>query len=132
MKGLATAREDVLRAMDRDISPFSVDKVFNKDGTKAKSASWAMEEETLRRLTDAAVEKAGELCGRMRGGEIEASPGEDSAGSVCRYCDYRAVCRAGKQQGRKQEEEMTWEKIAGKNTLRESEKQRIMYEEKTP
>ena len=91
-----------------------------------------MEEDTLRRLTDAAVEKAGELCGRMRGGEVEASPYEDSAGSVCRYCDYRAVCRAGEQQGRKQEEEMTWEKIAGKNTLRESEKQRIMYEEKTP
>lgn len=132
MKGLATAREDVLRAMDRDISPFSVDKVFNKDGTKSKSASWAVEEDTLRRLTDAAVEKAGELCGRMRGGEVEASPYEDSAGSVCRYCDYHAVCRAGKQKGRKRNEEISWDEIAGKNTLRESEKQDIISKEKTP
>ena len=132
MKGLVTAREDVLRAMDRDISPYSVDKVFKQDGTVQKSATWALEEETLRGLTDAAVEKAGELCGRMRGGEIEASPGEDSLGSVCRYCEYRAICRAGTQKGRGRSEEITYQDIAGKNTLRENEKQRIMSEEKTP
>ena len=132
MKGLVTAREDVLRAMDRDISPFSVDKVFNKDGSVSKSASWAMEEETLRGLMDAAVEKAGELCGRMRGGEIEASPGDDSLTSVCRYCEYRAVCRAGTKKGQKQDDGITYQQIAGKNTLRESEKQGIISEEKTP
>ncbi len=122
MKGLVTAREDVIRAMDRDISPFSVDRVFNKDGSVSKSAAWAVEEETLRKLTDAAVEKAGELCGRMRDGEIEASPGDDSQGSVCRYCEYRAVCRAGVKKGREPEEKITWQDVAGKNTLRESEK----------
>ena len=122
MKGLVTAREDVLRAMDRDITPFSVDRVFNKDGSVSKTASWAMEEETLRKLTDAAVEKAGELCGRMRGGEIEASPGDDSPGSVCRYCEYRAVCRAVTKKSREPEEKITWLDVAGKNTLRKKEK----------
>ncbi len=122
MKGLVTAREDVIRAMDRDVSPYSVDKIFNKDGTVSKSASWAMEEETLRGLMEAAVEKAGELCSRMRDGEIEASPGEDSTGSVCRYCDYGAICRAGGKKGRIREQGVTYRDIVRKNTLRESEK----------
>ena len=122
MKGLVTAREDVIRAMDRDIIPFSVDKVFNKDGSVSKTNSWAMEEETLRGLMDAAVVKAGELCGRMRDGEIEASPGEDSSGSVCRYCEYGAICRAGAKQGRTRDTDITYQDIVRKNTLRESEK----------
>lgn len=132
MKGLVTAREDVLRAMDRDIVPYSVDNVFNKDGSVSKSASWAVDEETLRGLMDAAVEKAGELCGRMRDGEIAASPAEDSAGPVCRYCEYRAICRAGAKKGRAKESGTTYQDIVRKNTLRESEKQRIMTKEKTP
>ena len=91
-----------------------------------------MEEETLRGLMDAAVEKAGELCGRMRGGKIEASPAADAAGSVCRYCGYHAICRAGTQKGRERDDGITWQEIAGKNTLRESEKQGIICPEKTP
>ncbi|MBR3333169.1 MAG: PD-(D/E)XK nuclease family protein [Clostridia bacterium] len=122
MKGIVTAREDVLRAMDRDIMPFSLDRVLNKDGSVSKSAPWAMEEEKIRGLMDAAVEKAGELCGRMRDGEIEASPGEDPAGSVCRYCEYRAVCRAGGRKGRERDGEITYQDIAGKNTLRDGKK----------
>lgn len=119
MKGLVTAEPDVIRAMDRDRQPFSVDKVFKKDGTVLKSASWAVEEETLRGLTEAAAEKAGELCSRMRDGEIEASPGEDDAGSVCRYCEYRAICRTGGKKGRERDVNVTYQQIAGKNTLRE-------------
>lgn len=122
MKGLVTAREEVIRAMDRDVTPFSLDKVFNKDGTITKHASWAVEEETLRALMNAAVEKAGELCGRMRDGEIEASPGEDSVGSVCRYCEYRAICRAGTKNGHTAGSAVTYQDIARKNTLRDSEK----------
>ncbi len=132
MKGLVTAREDVLRAMDRDISPFSLDKVFNKDGSVGKNISWAMEEEKLRSLMDAAVEKAGELCGRMRGGEIRATPGEDPAGSACRWCEYGAICRAGFPDSRKPGMEITDLDAGGKNTLRESENERIIIPEKTP
>ncbi len=81
-----------------------------------------MEEKKIRALMDAAVEKAGELCGRMRAGEIEASPGEDHTGSVCRYCEYRAICRAGAQKGRERDGEITWQDIAGKNTLHDEKK----------
>ncbi len=118
MKGLVTAEEDLIRAMDRDVHPFSVDKVFNKDGTISKSASWAVEEKTLSGLMDAAVEKAGELCGRMRDGDIAAMPGEDSLGPVCRYCDYKAICRNGGRETRKLNTGITYQDIAGKNTLR--------------
>ena len=118
MKGLVTADEDVIRAMDRDVQPFSVDKVFNKDGTITKSASWAVEEKTLSGLMDAAVEKAGDLCGRMRDGDIAAMPGEDSAGPVCRYCEYSAICRNGGRETRKPDTGITYQEIAGKNTLR--------------
>ena len=115
MKGLVAAEEDVLQAMDRDVRPFSVDKVFKQDGTVLKSASWAVKEETLRELAEAAVEKAGELCERMRGGEIEADPGEDSQGPVCRYCEYRSVCRAAVKKGRERNEETTYQDIAEKH-----------------
>ena len=87
-----------------------------------KNAAWAVEEETLRGLTEAAVEKAGELCDRMRSGEIEASPGEDSAGSVCRYCEYRAICRRGDEKARERDTTITYRDVASKNTLRENEK----------
>jgi ATP-dependent helicase/nuclease subunit B len=132
MKGMVTADKDVLRAMDRDISPYSVDKVFNQDGSVSKNVSWAVGEDELRRRMDAAVEKAGELCGRMRGGKIAAAPGTDAVGSVCRYCDYHAICRAGTKKGRERDDGTGREQETGKNTLRESEKQGIMSSKKTP
>ena len=122
LKGLVTADEDVIRAMDRDVQPFSIDKVFNKDGTVSKNASWAVDENTLRGLMDAAADKAGELCGRMRDGEIEASPGEDHTGSVCRYCEYRTICRSGGREAHTRDAGITYQEIARKNTLRENEK----------
>ena len=128
MKGLVNAREDVVRAMDRDISPFSVDRVFNQDGSVSKSASWAVDEETLQGLAEAAELKAAELCGRMRDGEIAPAPAEDKSGSVCRWCEYRVICRAGKDSGRMRDDTVTYRDIAGgrkagqTNTLRESEK----------
>ncbi len=131
MKGVVNADRDVIRAMDRDISPLSVDKVFNQDGSVSKSAPWAMEEEELIRRMDDAAAKAGELCGRMRDGEIAASPAGDSAGSVCRYCEYQAICRAAAKKDRRQETEDDDREAVRKNTLRESEKQRIIAEEKT-
>ena len=122
MKGLVTAREEIVRAMDRDISPYSVDKVFNQNGTVSKSASWAVDEETLGALAGAATEKAGELCGRMRSGEIEAAPWGDRNTSVCSWCEYRAICRAGAEKARVRETGITFADLARKNTLRESEK----------
>ena len=123
MHGIVTAREEVVRAMDRDIAPFSVDKVFNQNGSVSKSAPWAVDEETLRGLTDAAAEKAAELCGRMRDGEIAPAPGGDGNDSVCRWCEYRILCHAGRENGPARDGSVTYADIAaGKNTLRENEK----------
>lgn len=121
MKGLVTGREEIIRAMDR-VSPFSLDKVFKADGSVQARAGWVVEEETMRGLTEAAVEKAAELCGRMRDGEIAAAPREDRNGSVCRYCEYHAVCRAGKDRALPRDPQTSFRDIAGKNTLREEEK----------
>ena len=126
MHGLVTAREDVVCAMDRDISPYSVDRVFNQNGSVSKSAGWAVEEETLRGLMNAAVEKAGELCGRMKDGEIKAEPAGEGDASVCRYCEYRGICHVRKTDCRPPEKEISFRDAAAgeqrKNTLRESEK----------
>ena len=126
MKGIVTAEEDVVRAMDRDIAPYSVDKVFNKDGSVSKSADWAVEEPIIRGLMDASEEKAGELCVRIRSGEIDAAPVTDGELSSCRYCEYHGICRARKEDERPLDKGITFRSIAAgeqrKNTLREKEK----------
>ena len=119
MKGVALADPDVLHAMDRDIAPYSVDRVFNKDGSVSKSAKWALDEKILNGLTDAAVEKAAELCERIRSGEISATPSaEDENITACTFCDYITVCRRKKKDIRRRNTEITYADIAEKNTLR--------------
>ena len=94
MKGLVTADPDVITAMDRDIRPYSVDKVFNNDGSVAKGLWWAMDESALKNQMNAAVEKAAELCGEIRDGHVEAAPRGSGDDTACRYCDYRTICHA--------------------------------------
>ena len=126
MKGIVAAREDVIRAMDRDRSPYSVDAVFKQDGTVRESADWAVDEPTLRGLMDAAAVKAGELCSRMRDGEIDAAPMTDGEDTPCRYCEYHGICKARKEDARHPEKGISFRDIAAgeqrKNTLREKEK----------
>ncbi len=119
MKGLVTADPDVIRAMDRDRSPFSVDQVFNKDGSVSKRANWAVDENTLRGLMDAAEEKAAELCAGIREGHAEAAPRGDSRDSVCAWCDYRTICHVRAGDERPRNGDVTWRELAGKNTLHE-------------
>ena len=127
MKGLVNAREDVVRAMDRDRSPWSVDEVFNKDGSVKKTADWAVEEGVLRGLLDAAEAKAAEICGDIRDGKIRPEPrGTGTENAPCRFCGYRTLCRAGRDSLKLREAGITYRDIAaghgGKNTLREDEK----------
>ena len=122
MRGLVTAERDVVRAMDRDRSPFSVGQVFNKDGSVSKQANWALDEGTLRGLMDAAEEKAAELCGGIREGRVEAAPRGDGKQSVCAYCDYRTVCHTRPEDERLRDADITWRSLAGKNTLHEDGK----------
>ena len=129
MRGLAAAREDVMRAMDRDLSPYSVDRAFNKDGSVSKGAPWVLEEADLNRLADAAVGKAAELCDRIRDGEIDAAPSADGELTPCRYCEYAGICRTRREDRRALDRGIAFSDIAraqaaeehGKNTLHENE-----------
>jgi len=123
MKGLVNAREDVVRAMDRDLKPYSVDEVFNKDGSVRKNADWAVEEGVLRGLMDAAEEKAAEICEGIREGRIDVKPrGKSEEDAPCRFCNYRTLCRRSRDSLAPRKEETTFRSLAGKNTLREAEK----------
>ncbi|MCR5296203.1 MAG: PD-(D/E)XK nuclease family protein [Clostridiales bacterium] len=132
MKGLVTAEESVIRAMDRDRQPFSVDAVFRQDGTvSAKAANFAVDEGTMNALMDAAAEKAAELCGEIREGLIGAAPRGEGDDTACRYCDYRTVCHARREDARPRNKGITCRDIVGKN-LRETPKEDIITEEKNP
>ena len=122
MKGVVTAEADVIRAMDRDRSPYSVDQVFNKDGSVSKKATWAVEESVMHDLMDAAEEKAAELCDSIRRGNVEAAPRGDGKETVCAWCDYRTVCHARREDERTRDPGITWQGLAGKNTLHDTEK----------
>jgi ATP-dependent helicase/DNAse subunit B len=123
MKGLVNAREDVVRAMDRDLQPYSVDGVFNKDGSVRKNADWAVEEDVLRGLMAAAEEKAAEICGGIRAGRIDVKPrGKSEEDAPCRFCSYRTLCRRSRDSLTPRKEETTFRSLAGKNTLRDAEK----------
>ena len=123
MKGLVNAREDIVRAMDRDLQPYSVDGVFNKDGSIRKNADWAVEEDVLRALMAAAEEKAAEICGGIRAGRIDVKPrGKSEEDAPCRFCSYRTLCRRSRDSLTPRKEETTFRSLAGKNTLRDAEK----------
>ena len=126
MKGIVNAREDVVRAMDRDRKPYSVDEVFTKEGAVRKNVNWAVEEDVLQGLMDAAERKAAEICGDIRGGRIEPQPrGSGEEDSPCRYCGWRTLCRTVPGSARPREEGITFRDIvrrAGESGLREDEK----------
>ena len=126
MKGIVNAREDVVRAMDRDLRPYSVDEVFNKDGSVRKTANWAVEEDVLLGLMDAAERKAAEICSDIRGGRIEPMPrGSGEEDSPCRYCGWRTLCRAAPGSAAPREDGISFRDIVrgnGESGLREEEK----------
>lgn len=100
LKGVVLGEENILRAMDRDRSPFSLPKIFNRDGSISKSASWALPEEVLRSLMEAAVRKAAEICGQIRAGQVSASPSVSADRTPCSFCEFQSVCPARKKRER--------------------------------
>ena len=100
LRGVVLAEEDVLRAMDREISPFSLPKVLNQDGSISRTVGWALPPETLRNLMDAARTRAEELCVRIRSGEVSASPSVSDDRSACTFCEFQSVCRRRKSDER--------------------------------
>ena len=119
MKGIVNVREDVIHAMDRELRPYSVDEVYKKDGSLRKDADWAVEEDVLQGLMDAAERKAAEICGEIRTGRIAPAPrGKNEEDSPCRWCDYRTLCRVRRESRRPRNEQTTYRDIAGKNTAK--------------
>ncbi len=113
MKGLAVAEPDVLRAMDRDIAPYSVDQVFKKDGSLRADADWAVEEPVLRGLMDAAVKKAADLCSDMREGIVDVAPrGDKEEESLCAFCEYRPICHVRPRDYRPRDPNLTYRDVA--------------------
>ena len=117
LKGVAALDEDVLRAMDRDVSPFSLPKVFNKDGSVSKSAGWALEEKTLFALMDAAEGRAAALCEAIRSGAVPASPSVESGrSSACDFCEFAGICPRRKEDERPLPKDLTFADVAAGRT----------------
>lgn len=108
--GVALAEADVLRAMDRDRSPYSLPKALGKDGNLLKSASWALSETVLRRLMAAAVRKAELLCAEIRSGSVGPAPSAEADGSrsACTFCDFAGICSRTKSDERPLRKDMTF------------------------
>ena len=126
LRGVVSREEDVLHAMDRDLSPFSLPKVLNQDGSLSKSARWVLEEKTLLALTDAAVRRAAALCEQIRSGVIPASPSvESDRSSACTFCEFSALCPKRKEDERPLPKGITFANAAAEeanNPLRNPEK----------
>ena len=122
-RGVVLAEEEVIRAMERAISPYSMGKVLNQDGSVSRQAPWALSREALRDLMDAALEKAEELCESIRAGEIPVSPSaEDDQRSACTFCDYASVCGRRKDRERPLDKGLTFPELAEKYALRKAQK----------
>lgn len=91
LKGVVLAETEVVDAMDAEEKNYSLDKVFNKDGTVAKTAA-ALELEDMHALLTHAQKTAAQLADRIRQGQIDVSPAQIDQWSACDYCQYRAVC----------------------------------------
>ena len=85
------AETEVVEAMDAQEKQYSIDKVFNNDGTVAKSAN-ALELEEMQALLTHAETTASLLADRIRQGHIAAAPAQIDQWSACDYCEYSAVC----------------------------------------
>ena len=112
-QGVANREENVLRAMDRDLSPFSLPAAFKKDGSLSKSAKWALPGDMLLALSEAALEKAAALCEEIRSGLVSASPSvENEQISACTFCEFSAVCPKRKSDERPLPKGVTFADVA--------------------
>lgn len=91
LKGVVLAETEVVDAMDVEEKNYSLDKVFNKDGSVAKTAA-ALELKDMQALLRHAQQTAADLADRIRQGHMEVSPAQIDNWSACDYCEYQAVC----------------------------------------
>lgn len=92
LKGVVLADSEVVDAMDHDKPGFSLEKVFNRDGTAAARAS-AVNLAEMHALLDHAQDTAARLAEEIRAGRMDVSPAVCGTDDACVYCGYAAVCR---------------------------------------
>ena len=91
LKGVVLAETEVVDAMDAEEKQFSLEKVFNQDGSVSKTAN-ALELTEMQALLRHAQTTAAALADRIRQGEMQASPAQIDQWSPCEYCQYASVC----------------------------------------
>ena len=70
---------------------FSVEKVFNADGTVSRNAT-AVDREEMGALLRHAQKLAAELAGQIRGGRMAAQPAALGEWKRMPVCEYKGVC----------------------------------------
>lgn len=91
LKGVVLADTEILEAMDKDEPGFSVEKVFNADGSISQRAT-AVDMQEMQALLQHAQNVAAQLAGEMRRGRIAAHPAVIGDWSACTYCRFRDIC----------------------------------------
>ena len=94
MEGLLLKDAEVVRAMDNDMSSFSlvIPAKFNKNGEFDKTSSVATEEE-FNLLREYVNIKMIELCTDMLSGNIKIQPIKYKDRDNCEFCDYSSICQ---------------------------------------
>lgn len=94
MKGLLLSEVKVVKAMDKDISGYSViiPAMLKGDGNFGSNSSVAAKEDfdRLRKHVKSTIIK---LCEEMLKGNIEISPYKKDKETSCRYCSFKSICR---------------------------------------
>ncbi|MBR5252789.1 MAG: PD-(D/E)XK nuclease family protein [Clostridia bacterium] len=96
--GVYLANEDVLRAMDRDLSGKYVGvKVSGEDIKSSGKSSTLLTLEEFGSLYTQLEEIIGKIATEMAGGKAEAKPTKIDGKSPCEWCDNRYICRSGEE-----------------------------------
>lgn len=95
MNGLLNNNSAVLQAMDDEQSNRYVPAPTNG---KRKNDSFISKTD-FETVFSFVAQKVRQAAGQIRAGQFNIAPAEEcnSPGSICQYCDYAAVCRAGSQ-----------------------------------
>ncbi|MBC8569246.1 PD-(D/E)XK nuclease family protein [Zongyangia hominis] len=100
MNGLILEDEAVVEAMEEDVRGVFIPAKKKKDGSFDKASSLASLARfgKLSRYVDDQITA---MADALRGGKIQASPTEDNGLNACAFCDYQAVCKHEREDGRR-------------------------------
>jgi len=96
--GVYLANEEVLRAMDRELSGKYVGvKVSGEEIKSSGKSATLLSLDEFGALYTRLEEIIGKIATEMAGGRAEAKPTKIGATSPCEWCDNRYICRVGEE-----------------------------------